>query len=323
MVLDLMKPLREDGYHFKGSPLVNFDQAFADDISIMTSSPERNQKAITLFKSFLTWTETMNENAKKCVAMAMKRFDHSSVHRREFAQYGDTVYCPFDPDLSIGGAKIRFIVDLAAEPGSLAHDHFKELGRWIRVDLKEDVLKSDVRKRVLSDLTTVDTCGVDGFCKLFLYEFFVIRRVSWQFLVHDLSLTFATELDKISVRFLKRWAGLFRSADLGCLFRLRRDMGLQLTSFTFHFKHLQLVRCCLLKHSRDPLVAGVYQAKATREQSWSRTWSATRELESLGPLVEHELCFGGQQIGRVWGRVDTFRMPLLKNVVVSLPGPDL
>ena len=139
----------------------------------------------------------------------------------------------------------------------------------------------------------VDASGVHGFCKLFIYEFFVVRRVSWQFLVHDLCLTFAVELDKVSI--LKRWAGLYRSADIGCLFRLRKDLGLHLTSFTFHFKHLQLVRCCLLKNSHDPVVAGAFALRAARESSFSRTWSASQQLETLGPLVEHEVRFGGQQ----------------------------
>ena len=128
---------------------------------------------------------------------------------------------------------------------------------------------------------------------VFIYEFFVVRRLSWQFLVHDLCLTFAVELDKVSIPFLKR--RLYRGADIGCLFRLRKDLGLQLTSFTFHFKHLQLVRCCLLKNSRDPVVAGAFTLKAARERSFSRTWSASQELEKLGPLVEHEVRFGGQQ----------------------------
>ena len=95
---------------------------------------------------------------------------------------------------------------MASDPTSLAYDHFKELGRWISVDLKEDKVRATVRKRVVDDFGTVDASGVNGFCKLFLYEFFIVRRVSWQFLVHDFCLSFAVDLDKVSVSFLKRWA---------------------------------------------------------------------------------------------------------------------
>ena len=33
--------------------------------------------------------------------------------------------------LTINGEKLRFIVNVAADPNSLQFDHFKELGRWI------------------------------------------------------------------------------------------------------------------------------------------------------------------------------------------------
>jgi hypothetical protein len=173
----------------------------------------------------------MQENVKKCVSMAMKKFNTSEQHL-DADRYGSTVYCPFDPHLNIGGAKIRFIVDVAADPNSFAFDHFKELGRWISVDLKETKVKSLVRKRVVDDMMRVDGSGVNGFCKLFIYEFFVVRRLSWQFLVHDLCLTFAVELDKVSIPFLKRWTGLYRGADIGCLFRLQ---GLRLAVNQLYF----------------------------------------------------------------------------------------
>jgi hypothetical protein len=54
------------------------------------------------------------------------------------------------------------------------------------------------------------------------------------------------------------------------------------------------VRCCLLKNSRDPTVSGAYTRKASRECAFSRTWCASRELETLEPSIEHEIRFGGQ-----------------------------
>jgi Reverse transcriptase (RNA-dependent DNA polymerase) len=121
LLLDLLKPFAEEGYHFKGSSILNHVQAFADDISVMTSTPQKNQHALDIVKSFLSWTGTMNENLKKCVSMAMKRFNSAT----SVGKYGDTVYCPFDPDLKIGGEKIRFIVDAASTATTLGHDHLR------------------------------------------------------------------------------------------------------------------------------------------------------------------------------------------------------
>ena len=83
------------------------------------------------------------------------------------ARHGETVYCPYDPALTINGERLKFIVDAAADPNS-QHDHFKELGRWISVDLKETKMKTEIRRRLSADLEIVDACGVNGLCKLYL-----------------------------------------------------------------------------------------------------------------------------------------------------------
>jgi len=70
--------------------------------------------------------------------------------------------------------------------------------------------------------------------KLWLYQHFIISRLSWPFIVHDFSFSFAKTLEKsISVQ-LKKWAGLFKGADTGALFRSRDNFGMQLTSVADH-----------------------------------------------------------------------------------------
>ena len=112
----------------------------------------------------------------------------------------------------------------------------KELGRWISVSLSEDKVKVEISKKVSQDLEKIEHSGVNGPSKLFLYEHFLVARLSWVFLVHDLCMSFAEDLDKKSIPRLKSWAGLFRSSDLGALFRRREHLGLQLTSLTACYK---------------------------------------------------------------------------------------
>src|SRR5690242_16428905 len=142
-------------------------------------------------------------------------------------------------------------------------------------------MKTEVRRRLESDMDLVDKCGVNGLCKLFLYEHFVIRRLSWVFLVHDFNLWFAKELEeKITIR-LKRWAGLYKSCDLGALFRTRQHLGLQLTSIEYHYQRMQLVKCCLLANSKDEKVRRIFEAKKAHVIKFARRWSAAKELCTL------------------------------------------
>ena len=156
--------------------------------------------------------------------MGFKKFDPRWEHKIDYPRHGKTVYCPFNPLLKVMGEDVNFMVNPAMSEDSLQFDHFKELGRWINVNLNEVKIKKELRKRFLSDLNTIELSGVNGLCKLFLYEHFAVSRLSWVFMVQDLSLSFAQELDSQAIPKLKKWAGLFRGSDLGTLFRRREHL---------------------------------------------------------------------------------------------------
>ena len=118
--------------------------------------------------------------------MAMKRF--YSVSDSKYERYGDTQYCTYDPALLIDGEPQKFIVNVAKDPKSLEYDHFKELGRFIGVDLKEDKIRAEISRRLNAYMDLVNNCGVNGLAKLFIYEHAIVPRISWPFLVHNLSL---------------------------------------------------------------------------------------------------------------------------------------
>lgn len=218
LLLDLTAPLSIDhGYHFKDIPTVLHDQAFADDLSITSATPELNQLTIDVVMRFLKWYR-LQANPKKCICMAMKRFDTHSESKYE--RHGDTVYCPFDPALTINGERLKFIVNVAAAPDSLQFDHFTE---------------------------------------------------------HN-----------------PAWAGLYRNSDLGCLFRRREHLGLQLTSLEQHYLHLQVVKCSLFKNSNDEAIREIYTARKARVAEFTRRWSGPNELEKLEPVADHNLRFSGQ-----------------------------
>src|SRR5689334_22782224 len=105
---------------------------------------------------FLEWAY-MQANPKKCITMAMKRF---STLESEYERHGDTQYCAYDPALNIGGEKLKFIVNVAKDPKSLEYDHFKELGRFIAVDLKEDKIRAETSRRLHADMEIVENSGI-------------------------------------------------------------------------------------------------------------------------------------------------------------------
>src|SRR6185312_9575167 len=99
--------------------------------------------------------------------------------------------------------------------------------------------------------------------------------------------------DKTTPR-LKVWSGLYRSADVGALYRRREHLGLQLTSVSSHYQHMQVVKACLLSTSQDPLIQQIFKLKQERTRNFSHRWSGPKALSELAPVVEHSLRFAGQ-----------------------------
>ena len=53
--------------------------------------------------------------------------------------------------------------------------HFKFLGRWMRSDLKEQQVSARVETQYWAWINLVDSSGVNGLMKLWLYQFGILR----------------------------------------------------------------------------------------------------------------------------------------------------
>ena len=128
--------------------------------------------------------------------------------------------------------------------------------------------------------------------KLWLYQHYVLGRLSWWFLAHDLTHDFAKTLTRTISSQLKRWAGLYSKADVGTLFRNRKNCGLGLTSVVGHFVRMQMIRCSLLKNSSDPSIRSTYaQVTARHAREKDRIWRPTRKLADADSRVDLSLRF--------------------------------
>jgi hypothetical protein len=199
----------------------------------------------------------------------------------------DTIYSAYDPLLMIDGEPLNFIETINLKHKFLAR-HFKFLGRWISSDLNDEACKRKFKADFFAWLDLVDKDLVNGLMKLWIYQHYVIAKSSWPLLIHDFNRNFASKLiEQPTGVYLRRWAGLFKSSDVGTLYRPRELLGLNLTSATVHFERMRIIRCHLLKHSADKDVATVYQNRARRHEDNTTTWRDTQLLEKVETIVAH------------------------------------
>ena len=224
--------------------------------------------------------------------MAMKMFFKSIKHEK-YTPIESSTYSLFDPQLSIAGQPIRFILNLD-DPDSFKGQHFKFLGRWIHAFLKEHLIKDKIKKEILNEIQTVDNCRLNGFMKLWLYQFYVLYHFSWPLLIHDLDKSFAVEIQRLINPTLKKWAGIGPTVDNGVLFRANKNFGLGLTCFSDHYEKMQLIKCELLKNSIDESVRKIYKAREEINSKFTRVWRASNIAKTASAEVELDLKFPTQ-----------------------------
>ena len=296
LLLDLLSPLTEErGYKLKGSRVTIHDLAYADDLSLVARSVTKAQMSLDLTDRFLTWTRTMAAKPGKCRSLALK-FWSKADERAGRSRLLPHVYAPYDPELKIAGAAIKFI----------AHDSFRFLGWEVYHHLNETKQKMAVNQIFEEHMRLVDISDVHGFMKLWLYQHYIVAFLAWPFMAYDFDVSWVSGLEKVANRFLKRWAGLYSRAVVSTLYRPRDQFGLQLTSLVCFYKRLRVGQAFLSKYSADDKLNRIYAALLARDSTLKRVWRPAPELEQLELQVEHKRKFNGQSdrcgLGSVPGR---------------------
>ena len=297
LLLDLLQPLNEDlGYKIKNISYTKLTRAYADDLAFSAKTTDGLQKACDVAGKFLSWTKTMKAKPRKCIAVGFRQFDKRTDSGR-FVPHFNLTYAPFDPKVTISGHRMKFLVDESkpVDPSvSLLRDHFKFLGRWISIDLNEFKVNHFLKTRFMEEVNLVEKTRLTGFMKLWLYQHYLLAHLAWPFLIQDLTMSFAKELESSISMTLKRWAGLYRGADTGSLFRSRANCGLGLTSVSHFFCKMQLIKCSLLEKSNDPTVNDVYDLKSKKTSRWKVKWSVNRIFKAISADVLLQTKFPSQ-----------------------------
>jgi hypothetical protein len=279
LLLDFLSPRDDLGFVCAGVQALS--KAYADDLTLTTRSPEDNQIALDTTVEWLDWTVTMKAKPSKCYHIAMKIFDRRTKQKdKQYVQYSPQLtYSAFDAKLFIKGIPVKFIVNLE-QNDTFKQRHFKFLGRNIDVSVEETLVKAKLKTAIINDLAIVSKDHLNGYSKCWLYQHYIISKLAWPFLIHDFCRSFVTELQPTVNATLRKWAGLFKSADEGALYRSRAHFGLNMTSITAQFERMQVVKSDLLKHSIDTDIVKIYEARLEQEKAQS-LWRAS---------THHELC---------------------------------
>ena len=281
LLLDLLKTRKDLGYQLKNADFKQTQKAYADDLTIIAGSVDGCKELLHLVESFLKWTRTMRAKPTKCKSLAMKKISMTKQNGKV-----SKVYTPYDAQLSIEGQEIPFI----------HHKSMRFLGQEIFKDLSDKDVRTQVETKMMNLLERTDRDSVNNIGKMWIYENHIVSRISWEFIIYSFPISFANTLEALATRYLKKWAGLSRSANSSILYRRRENKGLQLKALSTHLKCMQVVKYHIMKYAKDKETQSVYNHMVSRQEK-KKNWNGVKELEERERhLIINELCRG--QTGR-------------------------
>jgi len=289
---DFMRPLANSGYKFTSIPVQVAWTVFADDDSNITARAAENQLHLDRGDEWLDWTRTMKAKPPKCRSLAFKQFLQGDKGR--FTPYQPARWSAYNPLLKVGKADIPCMWEV--------DEIAKYLGTFIQADLHTDRIKVCLSQKFMNMMTQIDARPLTGMMKVWIYEHMVKAKMSWDLMVHDISITWVKEeLQPTVDRMLKKWTSLAKPSSTNIFYRSKRHFGLHLTHMVNFTKKVQVLRELLLKHSNDPKVAAINRAKEERHhrevEELRARWRPSKALAQAESAVFVQGILEGSQTG--------------------------
>eukprot|EP00884_Botryococcus_braunii_P006772 jgi/Botrbrau1/16096/Bobra.7_2s0062.1 len=188
-----------------------------------------------------------------------------------------------DPHLMVGDQ----CIPLMAPTG------FKYLGKLFDPSLTEGNVKLKIQTLLRQWLSKIDTTPLTGAMKCWVYNQFVIPKLSWYFTIYNLSSSFVkAKLHASVLPFLKNLCGIPKGGNTAILFCGTPDyMGLSLKLVYTVYKACQVTRRVILQRSLDPTARLIFELELAKQLTWSGPrFAAAREVstvEAFGKNVEN------------------------------------
>ena len=134
-------------------------------------------------------------------------------------------------------------------------------------------------------MNTIDNSLVGNNMKLWMYNSYVILKLSCWLIVCDLSLGFTEHLQSLVLPFLKKWSGHPRPANPTILFSSKcNDVGLKLKTIPGLWKQLQVVKhhpgnTTCRKALRISVLCSMTIVVCARQQRYAGAYGTDKKVE--------------------------------------------
>ena len=207
-------------------------------------------------------------------------------------------------------SKIYFKIEENVIP-SIADEEQKFLGRLLFFSGKSEECFKYLKETITTKLDNLDSTAIRSEFKLEIYKMYILPSIRFLLTVHDLPKTHLEKLDTHCDQYLKKWAGLPRSATTSLL-HLNTALDIKKISTLYYEAHTVTHTSTRLRG--DYKVNQVLDNRLVRESEFTRKQSVT-------VLAEANYLFA-RRINLVQGEIPTNPedLTLSDQEVLTLPG---
>ena len=114
-------------------------------------------------------------------------------------------------------------------------------------------------------VTKIDETPLTGSQKMWIFDKVLMSKISWDFLIHDMTVSFVEDLAATQTRMFKKWVNYSRSGNPTVFYRSKKNFGWNMKEMVTFLKKQQLIKCNMLKCSEDSDVRQLYEARRQQE----------------------------------------------------------
>ena len=258
---------------------------YADDFCLITTHQRTHQKLINTINTNI---ESMGMLLKpsKCRSFSISRGSSKVV------------------DFYIGPNRVP----------SIAEEEQKFLGRVIFYTGKSSETIAYLRDIFIERLDNIEKTLIRPEYKLWIYSRYFLPAIRFLLTVHDVTATDLSSLDRLTHKYLKKWAGLPRCAT-NAVFHLRN--GLNIPSISSLYDEAHCLSHATTRMKGDPAVNYILDRKVERESEYTRKKSVTVRAEAVYQESLSFTTIDGIPQGERWEKQGRQRIEEVKEAVKS------
>ena len=257
---------RSRGQTMKTGILQPPSRAFVDDMTLITKSAIEARWTLEELNELILWAR-MRFKPSKSRSMVLKK---GKLDERMKYRIGEEI-----------------VPTITEKP-------IKYLGKWYRSSTNDQESVNDIHKQLMQWMKDVESSGLPGRFKLWIYQHGVLPRLSWPLTVYDVPATAVERMEVVINKYIKKWLGIPKSFSSVGLYSTSSKLQLPLKSVMDEYKTTKARQTMVIRNNKDPFVreAGISLRSG-------RKWNVDKAVDEAQARLQHKDIVGTISQGRL------------------------